>query len=136
MMHLCRLTDSPKSVGHETLTLMRLEAVVQDPSPKATIKVKAEQIKTECSFAREWRGKRLAHTDLAAFRAGHASLPSVTMKQVDDALNLIRDLMRSIEELYGFATFSLRVAHCQLSRGGRNCDSSASPYHARTAGMT
>jgi hypothetical protein len=102
MMHLSRLTDPPKSAGNETLTLTRLECLIRDPTLKAQIKTKTEKVKTECEFARQWRNKRLAHTDLVAFRAGISSLPAVNVKNVDDAIASSLDLLKSIEEHYGF----------------------------------
>src|SRR5882762_5102435 len=63
LMHVCRLTDPPKSAGHETLTVMRLADSVHEPLLKASVHNHAAQAKTACAFAREWRDHRLAHTD-------------------------------------------------------------------------
>lgn len=101
MMHLCRLTDPSKSAGHETLTVMRLAGQIHDPSLKASIENQAAPTKTRCEFARKWRKKKLAHTDLVTLRNGPVStLPSVNSEHIDDALKFIRDLLNSVANYY------------------------------------
>jgi hypothetical protein len=80
---------------------MALAETISEPSLKAAVQAKTEQVRTNCEFAREWRNKRLAHTDLLNLREGQASaLPAVTITNVENALESIRDLLSSVENHY------------------------------------
>lgn len=102
MLHLSRLTDPPKISGRATLSVLRLAELISDPTFRNEIHTAAEEVRKRCNFARDWRHKWLAHTDLTIFRNGHASsLPGVTSKHVVDALESLRSLLKSVEKHYG-----------------------------------
>lgn len=101
MLHLCRLTDPPKTGRYENLTMMRLSERVSDVILKASVMAGADHVQKECEFARRWRDKRLAHTDLKVFRAGSTGLPAVKNKNIEDALSSIRKLLNLIRDHYG-----------------------------------
>jgi AbiU2 len=102
MLHLCRLTDPPETMGHTNLTLMRLAESIPDKDFGAQIGKDVEEARKKCEFARKWRDKRLAHTDLTTLRNAHASpLPSVTNKNIEDAMEFMRALVDSVELHYG-----------------------------------
>lgn len=112
MMHLCRLTDPPKTRlragDRENLTVMALKDLVSDPGFKASVQAKAEEARDKCTFARTWRNRRLAHTDLVSFREGHATtLPAVNSPDIAEALKSIGDLLILIESHYGAPHFLL-----------------------------
>jgi AbiU2 len=65
LMHIARLTDQPKSKGKDNLTLLRLSAAVEVPELSVEIESLVEQAKKAAGFARNWRNRRLAHTDLS-----------------------------------------------------------------------
>src|SRR6267378_1927565 len=90
MLHLCRLTDPPRSCGRDTLSLMRLAEEVTDPTLKATVQAKAEHARKSCEFARDWRNQVIAHTDLEILRTGRAAvLPQVNAPAIDGAIKSI-----------------------------------------------
>jgi hypothetical protein len=64
MSHLTRLTDSPKSVGKENLTVQNLPELVSNPALKAELETHVEDIKQKTKFCRDWRNRRFAHHDL------------------------------------------------------------------------
>ncbi len=102
MLHLCRLTDPPRSCGKNTLTVRRLAELVSEPTLKNVVQTKADHAKNSCDFARKWRNQRLAHTDLETLRTGHAAiLPSVNASNIEDAMNAISDVIGSVEAHYG-----------------------------------
>jgi AbiU2 len=102
MLHLCRLTDPAETMGHANLTLMRLAESIPDQDFRAHVGKDADEVRRKCEFARKWRDKRLAHTDLTSFRNEHASpLPSVTSKNIEDALQSMRAMLDSVEQHYG-----------------------------------
>jgi hypothetical protein len=105
MLHLCRLTDPAqtrvKGSPAETLTVHRLADVISDPTLKAAVASAADQARGKCEFARQWRDKWLAHTDLAVNQRGWASaLPSVTAKHIEDAIDSLSTTLNLIEGYY------------------------------------
>src|SRR5205085_9280061 len=64
MSHLARLTDSPKSVGKENLTVRNLPDLVTDAGLKAELEKHVDDIKKKTEFCRDWRNRRFAHHDL------------------------------------------------------------------------
>jgi len=101
-LHLCRLTDPPRSCGHDTLTVMRLAPLVIDTTLKAVVESKADIAKQSCDFARPLRHKRLAHTDLETLRFGLALVAQdVTIYNIDEAMAAVRDVLSTIQEHYG-----------------------------------
>jgi hypothetical protein len=106
MLHLCRLSDPPKTRlrtgDRENLSVLALSALVSDPVLKASVGTKTDQVRKNCEFARKWRNQRLAHTDLTNRRKGHAlTLPAVTGNDIESALKSIGDLLTVIEDHYG-----------------------------------
>ena len=101
ILHLCRLTDPPRSAGRDTLSILSLVDLISDATLKACVKTKAELAQNSCGFAREWRNQKLAHTDLWTLRNGRAStLQSVTAKDIENAIKSIRDVLNSVEDHY------------------------------------
>lgn len=112
MLHLCRLTDPPKTRlrggDRENLTVMGLTEMIADPALKASVRSKTEQVRRDCDFARKWRNRRLAHTDLITLRQGNVlTLPSVTSTNVENALKSIGELLTQVGDHYGLPHFVL-----------------------------
>jgi hypothetical protein len=101
MLHLCRLTDPPGNRCQENLTLLRLAKLISEQEFSARVQEDAEEVQKKCEFARKWRNKRLAHTDLMSLRNERASpLPSVTCQDIEDALKSMDALLNSVEQHY------------------------------------
>ena len=106
MLHLCRLTDPPKTRlrtgDRENLSVLALSEMISDPVLKASVRTKTNQVRKSCEFARKWRNQRLAHTDLINRRRGHAlTLPSVRDNDIENGLKSIGDLLTMVEDHYG-----------------------------------
>jgi hypothetical protein len=102
MLHLCRLTDPPKSMGQANLTVRSLSEPITDPVFKMSVEDLATKASMDCQFARDWRNKRLAHMDLKAFRGELASpLPDVTAEKIRAALSSLRAIFITVEEHCG-----------------------------------
>ncbi|MBI4479053.1 MAG: hypothetical protein HY651_03420 [Acidobacteria bacterium] len=108
LLHLCRLTDPPESWSLKlktkvpNLSLQLLADLIPDPSLKARVEAGTQVVLTNCKFARDWRNRRGAHSDLMTFRNKHVTpLPSGTIKQVEDALASIRNLHDLVGPHYG-----------------------------------
>jgi len=115
MLHLARLTDSPKSVGKDNLTLLNLPNLVTDASLKSELTVLVEELKKKTTFCRDWRNRRFAHHDqLLAIRDGKASpLLAPSKEKVDAALAALSDVLNVIERHYhrGMCDFASIAAH-------------------------
>jgi len=64
MLRLCSVTDPPKSVGKDNLTLRRLSAAIPDPALSARVATEVEAAVRATDFARDWRNRGLAHLSL------------------------------------------------------------------------
>lgn len=101
MLHLARLTDNPKIKGRETLTIKRLAPLIPDEALRICVRTAEQEVLEKCGFARAWRNKWLAHTDLAISRNRHTlDLPSVEGKNIEGSLRSICALLNSVEEHY------------------------------------
>ena len=112
MLHLCRLTDPPKARlpkgDRRSLTVLALAEMVSDPALKVAILARTRDVREKCAFARMWRNRRLAHTDLACLREGCAStLPAVTSIKIEDALKSLGALLTLLEDHYGLPHYLL-----------------------------
>ncbi len=101
LLHLCRITDPPKSKGHDTLTFRRIPVAIPDRALRAVIQPLVEDTKQRTKFARDWRNRRLAHRELPATHGQAAQrLPQATRQDVEDALAALRKIMNQIERHY------------------------------------
>ena len=115
MLHLCRLTDPPdtrvrtqgKMEIRHNLTVMGLERAISDSVLSAKVRAEAHRVKRRCGFAREWRNRRLAHTDLKTSRSNNSGLPSVSADSIRDGLKSTRTLLNLVEEYYDRPPFGL-----------------------------
>src|SRR3990172_1790101 len=64
LLHVARLTDPPKSMGKPNLTLLRLSDALPTGPLADEVRRMVELAGTKASFARDWRNRHLAHSDL------------------------------------------------------------------------
>jgi hypothetical protein len=101
LLHLCRITDSVKTMGHDNLTIMRIPDAIPDQAFRDEVKSLAEDARQKTQFAREWRNRRLAHQELPPFQGqATAPLPSASRRNVEDALAALGVAMNRIEQRY------------------------------------
>ena len=65
LLHMARLSDPPQSVGKDNLTIQGLDQVIPDPALAHEVSKLVADAVSHCSFAKDWRNRRLAHNDLA-----------------------------------------------------------------------
>ncbi len=145
MLHLCRLTDPPKTHHRNgdriSLTLLALTNMISDPTLRATVLAKTDEVQLKCKFARTWRNRRLAHTDLACLREGLPStLPEVKSAGIQDALKSIDALLTLIEDHYRMPHFMLgtdpwgaKSLVYYLERGRRAIDDEREQWNKQAA---
>lgn len=101
LLHLCRLTDPPDSVGKPNLTVRRLVATIDDSKLKEEVEHLALQAKERTEFARDWRNRHLAHRDLNRAKSPQVHpLSPASRADVEGALAALRDIMNRIERHY------------------------------------
>ncbi len=114
MMHIARLTDPPKSVGKDNLTISNLPNFV-DATLKDELAKLVEETKDKCRFAREFRNRQFAHNDLLlAMKDGKAHpLPSAKKEMVHAALASLAAVSNAIEHHYhkNFVVFDEVTTH-------------------------
>lgn len=99
LLYLCRMTDPPKSMGRENLTLRSLPDLISDPAFRAEVALLVEQAIEATAFARDWRNRHIGHRDLAlALKSGVQPLASASEVQVSAALSAIHAVLNRISE--------------------------------------
>lgn len=101
MLHLCRLTDPPRMRDRETLSVAALVEAVSDVTLKVKVQTKLEEVRGKCEFARRWRNRSLAHTDLVTLRGPVPALPPVNSGRIDAALKSIDEILWLVERHFG-----------------------------------
>jgi hypothetical protein len=107
ILHLARMTDPPTSPGKrggetkENLTVLKFPEFVTDDAFRAEVADLLGSIDRSCKFARDWRNRRLAHTDLPTYRKTHAKpLPEVRRRNIGTALSDLTHLIQRFSEHY------------------------------------
>jgi len=107
LLHLCRLTDPPQSVGKDNLTIRGLTPLVTDSALAARVTLEVEEAVRNTEFARDWRNRRLAHRDLAQVLAPQLHpLAPASRAHVEAVLASLCKVMNSVELHYENSTTS------------------------------
>jgi hypothetical protein len=101
LLHLCRLTDPPKSMGHDNLTILRIPGAIPDIALRQVVQPLVDDAKQKSDFARDWRNRRLAHLELPVLNPRAAvPLATASRQNVEEALAALRNPMNHIERHY------------------------------------
>jgi hypothetical protein len=101
MLHIARITDSPKSVGKSNLTIRSLPELIDDEGTKTAVKHLIEVALSKASFCREWRKRHIAHRDLAlALKASAEPLPQSDIDRMKKALAALADVLNKVQQHY------------------------------------
>ena len=96
LISICRLTDRPNT-GGDNLTVLRLPDFCKDPELSAEVKKLSEKARHAAKFARGWRDKRIAHTDLEqATKPNATPLAKATRLSVAEALDAVHATLDAI----------------------------------------
>jgi hypothetical protein len=100
VLHIARLTDPSQSPGGKdrlNLTLHNLPGLIPDAKLKAEVLALCNAATDQTKFARDWRNRHIAHRDLDLALGGTAKpLPSVTIREVNDALRSFENAMNAV----------------------------------------
>jgi len=99
-MTLARMTDPARSMGCDNLTLKQLQKKIKDSGDVTfanSMNADITQIQTANAAIRQWRNRRLAHSDLqTVLTFSSAPLPGVSSADVRAILAQIANLMNRV----------------------------------------
>ena len=118
MLQLSCLTDPPKSAGKDTLTIKRFPSLINDATLLGAVEGLIQAADVATGFAREWRNRRLAHTELPAALKGAPAvpLPRAAWHDIEYAIESISAVMDAVQLHYCGST-TLHGAATALSGG-------------------
>ena len=100
LLHLCRVTDREQTMGRDDLTIQRMPPLME-VTIKDELKRLVDLAVDKTGFARDWRNRRLAHSDLAlALNPAVQPLAASSRQDVEDALAVLRAVMNCVESHY------------------------------------
>lgn len=116
LLNIARLTDPPRSVGKDNLSIRSLEGAITDPALKARIGASVAIALAAADFCRDWRNRHIAHRDLAlSLRKGGQPLEDATRVKVKTALAAIADVLNIVCRHYFDST---TLFHLDVEVGG------------------
>ena len=105
IMHIARMTDSPRTTGKDNLTIQRLPEVVSDKALASEIQDLVDKAKESAAFCRDWRHRRFAHRDLDISLKRHCNpLETANKEKVEAALARIANVLNHIQKYYKKST--------------------------------
>lgn len=101
LLHIARLTDPPNSAGKANLTIQRLHTLVGDASVAQNVKQLTEKAIAAASFSRDWRNRRIAHSDLSLAVDPHPEpLEPASREKVRLALSALVEVLNPVTQHY------------------------------------
>ena len=97
MLRLTRLTDPPSTAGKHNLTVQRLPTLCKDPELRNEVQTRVDVAVDAAKFARDWRNRRISHTDLTRVLAPDAKpLASASLAKMTAALDAVYAVLNAI----------------------------------------
>ena len=116
LLHLTRLTDPPRSFGKPNLTLRLLPPLIDNDIVRSTVEALINDACKRTGFARDWRNRRIAHSDLQlALEEKARPLEHASRQQVREALAAVDAVLNSVSE--HFFDFTTRFDLVSYSQG-------------------
>ena len=98
LLRVCKLTDPPKSAGKHNLTVTVLPAFCE-PHGAALYDQVQHLVRTavkKATFARDWRNRRISHSDLATAVGTAEPLAPASLERVTSALDAVHAVLNTI----------------------------------------
>ena len=97
LLHLARLTDPPATANKQNLTIQRLVALINRANSKSAVDSKVQAALASCAFARDWRNRHIAHSDLDLKVSVTARpLEFASRQSVNIALQSLTDVLNAV----------------------------------------
>ena len=101
LLHMARLTDSPKSLGKSNLTFRLLAEYVHDGETKAKVECLTSNAIDGTEFCRDWRNRRIAHQDLRlALEKKAELLKPASREKLRKALQALAAVLNAVSHHY------------------------------------
>jgi hypothetical protein len=98
LLHLSRMTDTAQTGKKVNLTIQRLPLLITDQALASEVRALVHTAVTKSAFARDWRNRRIAHTDFSlAVEEGATPLAPGSQAAVGDALQSIDAVLNRLE---------------------------------------
>lgn len=101
LLHIARLTDAPKSMGRENLSIRGLPPLIAKAELRKNIEELIDLALAKSEFARDWRNRHIAHKDLKlALADGAEPLKGASRASVKEALAAIAETLNAVSRDY------------------------------------
>lgn len=101
LLHIARLTDSPRTAGKDNLSIRTLPELITDATIRETVEKAIAAALKESEFARDWRNRHIAHKDLKlALKEGAEPLKAASRAAVKSALAAIAEVLNTISRAF------------------------------------
>jgi hypothetical protein len=101
LLHIARLTDPSVTARKQNLTIQQLPRLVDRPEAMKVVESKVLAALTSCAFARDWRNRHIAHSDLDLKISNDArSLEFASRKCVEAALASLTETLNAVSAEY------------------------------------
>lgn len=110
LLHIARLTDSPKSVGKSNLSVRRLPDLIDDEPTKLAVTARIDEALEASEFCRDWRNRHIAHRDLElALKRGPNPLKPGSREKVRKAMEALETVLNTVSKHYLESTTSFNL---------------------------
>ena len=97
LLCVTRLTDPPRSVGRDNLSIAQLPNYCEDQALRKEVEDGVDRARVEAEFARDWRNRRISHSDLnQVLEADRDPLAEANLKKVSVALDGVHCVLNTI----------------------------------------
>src|SRR5262249_3497991 len=98
LLHMARLTDSPRFVGRPNLSIHALPELIADGTLRTKVEGLVAAALTQTAFCRDWRNRLLAHADLdLALEVPSRPLSEASRKHVNDGLASLTNVLNALD---------------------------------------
>ena len=100
LLHITRITAPEKSMGKDILTVQRLPNLVEVEIKQDIVNL-IDNVKENTEFCKDWRNRRIAHSDLdLSIKEGAEPLKPASRNKVEEALKSISNVLNAVEHYY------------------------------------
>lgn len=101
LLHITRLTSAIKSAGRTNLTIQQLPPLIEDLEFRARVQALVNEAVNRAEFAKDWRNRQIAHTDLALATDPSAKpLEFASRKMVNESIEAIEKVLSAMAERF------------------------------------
>jgi len=101
LLHISRLTDPPTTGKKQNLTVQRLPSLIEHKPTRAKVQELVSVALSTSEFARDWRNRHIAHSDLDLSVSDTAKpLESASHQRVNEALEALVNILNAVSLHY------------------------------------